>query len=376
MENNNFRRNLGLDLYDKLNSMSAKTDLASQLISGYLKGQQNSDLLFEKLGKNILPNTPKFAWDLADSMNRTNRVFNFVEDYTSKLDSFNKISMGGHTLTEVIKYVTGPNTSTTGAALMVELEQTIFKHSKSYQSFLNLSENIYKISPLKIGGSQLYKEGLFNSVNFLEKNPKNLFDVLSGTTFANLTKLYKGSAVDLEDELKSIEKTFYSDTEFKAEAVKFVEEVAKADDKGYIKFDDLITNFVHLIMKRFGFSMQASHNLSVFLIFAGAFYLRDILPGGKQTQNINYKTNVYMAQPRIETDLIIKSAPVYEKDHSTSRKIGQIKENLEVEIKRKKAGWCLVKGVITVVHKKGKEKIDRDTLMTVWINQKYLDGYQ
>lgn len=264
--------------------------------------------------------------------------------------------------------------------LISTMRNSILTHSSTYDAFLKATQNFANfVTPTKsLANFENYNK-LFTSKNFTESNTLNAFDIASGSTFSNILK----SNTDLDDEaLKSQFAALTDDLERQPELKKEVQELINTvaeNTRTYKKIDELLTDWVDKMIQKFGVSKQWSYNIVFYVGWFISVYLGGILKdrlSPKTPQTINNVTNVIkvvQAPKKTSNCLINKDAPVYEKNHSTSRRIGTISAKTDVDLIKIKNGWCLVEGLITIIKKEGKFKINKDSLTKCWVSQKYIE---
>lgn len=324
---------------------------------------------------------PKTALDyLTTSKYSTHSIHDAIVEQTKKIDLVQGMIGGGSTVNILAAYKENVSKNSAIDTLIFGMKDTVLQHRNSYQSFLDASQSISKSLYSSSALATLYQNGtnLFTAQNFIENKKLNPFDVVSGTTFSNLIKNFDNIDEEFFDkEFKNIPTDLLNSPELKTETMALAAIInANIDERNYKKIEEYLTDWIDKMSIRFNISKQTSYFIAMVIIFLSGFTAKEML-SHKKSETITYVVNnTYVQANKTITYLIIKPAPVYQKDHDTSRKVGKIKENVAVEIIRMKEGWCLVKGLVTIVVKGGKIKTEKDTLIQGWIHQRYLSNFQ
>ncbi len=266
--------------------------------------------------------------------------------------------------------------------LISGIRNTILNHSSSYETFLTASEKMsqFLTTPKPIINYEDQHQ-YFSAKNFVENKALNAFDIASASTFSNVLNLYKDvDEQTLKQNINTLTTELATSEELKKEVEELVKIVSDATNKrSYKKIDEYFTDWADRIGERFGFSKQKVYFIIYFVGFlistTAVLKFKDAIspPKPSITYSIQNITQIINAPKKTGSWTIVKDAAAYEKNHTTSRRVGTIKQEIEIELLKKKDGWCFVRGMITTIIKEGKVKIPKDTVMNCWVNQNYLE---
>jgi hypothetical protein len=384
MDDDKLRKAFGLDWQNKLIHPYKRIQELSAPINKIMDTQNKIKQAFGGFNTQSFINAytpPKNAWDyLTAPASKTHLMYNAIAEQAKKADYTKEILMGGHTISVIAKFEQKQIENEKALALVNGIKNTVLQNNNSYLAFLKTSENISNaLYPAKSIAVLYGNSNILTATNFIENKKLSPFDILSGTTFSNLVNIYETTAGGaFEDEMENLNKELINSPEVKSEIEDLVINVNRISERTYKKIEEYLTDWIDNIAIKLGISKQQSYFLAMTIIFLAAVYNKELLLPKKSQTIINVTNNVTIQgiKKNKQTAIVVKQAPVYEKNHSTSRKLGLIKENTEIEIQRIKDGWCLIKGVVSVIKKEGKIKAEKDTLMQCWISQKYLSNFQ
>jgi len=368
--------------YEKLAQSQIKTSISFGAFDKFKEAEDRKRKAFSGFNVNdfIAAYTPpKTAFDyLAMPTSKTNLMYDTIVKQATGKSFVNDILGGGHTISVLAKYHKDGLKTNAVDTLIQGIQSSVLQNSNSYQAFLktskSVSKNLYPSSAINL---LIENNNLFSATNFIENKKLNPFDILSGVTFSNLVKIYENTNEEaLDEEIKNFDDELINSPELKIEVESLVQNVNVINARNYKKIEDYLTDWIDKVSVKFNISKQKSYFLAMIIIFLAGASAKELLFHKQSGSITNIVNNTYVQVNKTPTYIIIKPAPVYEKSHHTSRKIGRIKENGEVEIKRMKEGWCLIKGLVTIVVKKDKVKTEKDTLIEGWIHQRYLSNFQ
>ncbi len=265
-------------------------------------------------------------------------------------------------------------------ALISGMRTSVLTHSSTYDAFLKATQSFANfVTPTKsLANFENYNK-LFTSKNFKENNTLNAFDIASGSTFSSFIKSNKDTNDEnLQEQFSKLTDDLEKQPELKKDVQELVSIVAD-NPRSYQKIDELLTDRLDKITQKFGMTKQQTYLIVLLVncitaIFASILVKEIISSKSPQiTNNITNVIKVVQAPKKTNSCFVTKNAPVYEKSHSTSRRLGTINAFTQVNLIKMKGGWCLVEGVITTLKKEGKLKINKDSLTKCWISQKYIE---
>lgn len=380
MENDKLRKALGIDWQDKFIQPYKKIQELANPFNKILDAHNEIEKTLGIFGNQSFLNSfkaPNYAMEyLTTPTNKTHLMYNAIAEQASKANAINNI-LTGIDISMMARFEQKQTETEKTLALISGIKLAVLDNNNSYTSFLKISENISNVFYPSKSISALYSgNDLFKNSNFINNTKLTSIDILAGTTFSNLVSVSK-SFGDFEKEIESLDTEILNNTEVKIEVQAFINNVQQINERTYKKIEEYLTDWIDKFSERFGISKQKSYYLAMILIFLSGVYVKDFLTT-KTTPPIIYKITTIINPTAKKTlkYIVVKDASVYEKNHSTSRKIGLIKENTEVEIQRMKEGWCLVKGMVLVIKKQGKTKVEKDTFIQCWVNQRYLSNFQ
>lgn len=255
--------------------------------------------------------------------------------------------------------------------LINRIQTGVLNHSNTYTSFLSATKSLSDIflSPVLLQNSERLDK-FFSAKNFLEKKPLNAFDFTTGIAFSKALQYYENANLDtLDTDILDLQEKISQDPELQAEVQQIVN-IATKEERSHKKIEDLITDLCDPVAEKFGLSQQHTYNFVIFVLWVISFLItmqakEILLP--KSPQGIKYDIhNTIVIQKKTVSCWITKDAPAYLKNYSTSRRLGTVLEETEVEFVKMKDGWCFIKALVAV----GKSK--KDTVMNCWISQKYV----
>jgi hypothetical protein len=384
MDDDKLRKALGLDWQDKLMQPHKKIQEMSTAMNKIMETENRMKQAMGISNAQNFINTytpPKNTWDyLTAPSSKTHLMYNAIAEQANKVDYAAKMLMGGHTLSVLAQFEQKQAESEKALALINGIKDTVMQHSSSFLAFLNTSEKISNaLYPNKSIAALYGNSNILTATNFIENKKLSPFDILSGTTFSNLVNLHESTTGRTFDyEIENLNTELINNPEVKSEVEDLVKNVNKITERTYKKIEEYLTDWIDKVAIKLGISKQQSYFLAMTIIFIAAVYNKELILPKKSQPTINITNNITIqgTKKNKQTAITVKQAPVYEKNHSTSRKLGKIKENTEVEIQRMKEGWCFIKGVVSIIKKEGKNKIEKDTTIQCWINQRYLSNFQ
>jgi hypothetical protein len=288
---------------------------------------------------------------------------------------------GGHTVSNLAKIAAIDNAATEASKAFRSwdsISRYITDNANAYKEQLGVAKNISTILQDQSILNKAINPAIFDN-KFIKESPR-IIDVLSANTFANVFEAYESikSQNSLEIELAQLNKTISEDEKVKMQVSTFANDISEANED-YKKIDEIATDFVDKLTSQFGLPKQYAYYIAALVIFVLCVWGKDILSLKKEvptniTNNYIIQNNPKVIKERInDNDIITKDAPIYLKRLTSTRRIGTFKINTIVEIKEVKKDWCLVSGKVEITVKKS--KLVKDSIITGWIQQRYLSNY-
>ncbi|MDP1800018.1 MAG: hypothetical protein Q8L81_01605 [Bacteroidota bacterium] len=402
MEDDKINKLLGINSFNRINSLENKLkhlDGLSKLanisnpMQNHMK-QMNSFLKVSDILNSVAPK--QSMWDyISNPTKNMHFMFDAVKEKANNDSLKSKIIFGGSTVSDIAKYINANETaskvskSMLGLNALNDITQTVNRFSNAYDKQLSITEGLFKsysqTKHLNLSGNL---SELFNGNNFYNRKKVNAFDVLSGSAFTNIARLYEASpeSASLEEELGLIEEEFKQNPYLIKEVQNLMDAVCATESETYKKWDDKLTEWVDALTRRFGWSKQKAYYIafmigSVCSIIIGVSAKAVYDSYTKKPQivinaPITINKNMYVSNEKFVNDIIFKQAPVYPKNLTSTRKLGVFKENAVVKIIQMKNGWCNAEGLVEIIKKQNGKKIKSDSLMRVWVQQIYLKSFQ